>query len=189
MPNDQPQRYKSVRLPYYHYCEPGAYFLTLVSAARECLFGRIEDGEIVVTAAGQIVIREWLRSPLLRPQLTLDVFVLMPNHFHGIVFITELDRAHGSAALRLPALPRRAGERTPASISSFLAGFKATTTKQINILRGQPGQPVWQPKFYDHVIRSEQDLARIREYIVDNPSQWELDRENPDCKPANRSNP
>jgi putative transposase len=188
---DHPRRYKgTVRLPYLHYSEAGGYALTMVSHERIPLFGRIEDGQIVANEPGLIVLREWMRSPVIRPGVILDVFCLMPNHFHGIVMLTDAEQvahdaepiAHGCAAL-----PRGSRDRAKRSISTMMAGFKAATTKRINEWRGIPGRPVWQPKFYEHVIRSEDDLRRQQEYILNNPLQWELDEEYPRVAPHSRA--
>ncbi|MDD5088043.1 MAG: transposase [bacterium] len=182
--------YKTVRLPHFDYNETGAYFLTTVTANRECLFGRIEDGAMIANAFGQIVIEEWLRSATIRSEIRLDMFTLMPNHFHGIVFITDDLKAHIHAAPRqdfgeahIHAALRSSRKRTPRSISTLMGGFKGAVTARINTLRNTPAAPVWQPKFHDHVIRDEHDLNDIREYIQNNPLKWDLDRENPDFKP------
>ncbi|MBI5060007.1 transposase [candidate division KSB1 bacterium] len=179
----QPKRYNgTVRLPYLHYSEAGGYAITVVSHDRTPLFGRIEDGQMIASEYGLVVLREWMKSPVLRPGLMLDVFCLMPNHLHGIVILMESEQiAHGTEQIAhgCAALPRGPRDRAKRSISSMIAGFKAATTKRINELRGTPGQPVWQPKFYEHVIRNGADLLRQQEYITNNPLQWELDDEHP----------
>jgi REP element-mobilizing transposase RayT len=129
-----------------------------------------------LTDIGRIVQAEWERSTTIRSEIALDVFVVMPNHLHGVVFITELESgSHCRARLR-PEEHRR----KPRSLGSFIAGFKAYSTKRINELRGTPGQRIWQPDYYEHVIRGEKDLLQIREYIINNPTQWALDEDNPD---------
>jgi len=95
----------------------------------------------------------------------------MPNHIHGIIFINE---SNVGATGRSPIRP---GPRQ-GSLGSFLSGFKSATTKRINDLRRTSGL-VWQRNYYEHVIRNEDSLHRIREYIVDNPARWDFDRENP----------
>ena len=105
------------------------------------------------------------------PGITLDAFVLMPNHIHGIIFINESDvEATGGS-------PIRRGPRQR-SLGLFLNGFKSATTKRINDLQ-RTGLSVWQRNYYEHVIRDEDSLRRIREYIVNNPARWDFDRENP----------
>jgi putative transposase len=183
MPDDHPKTpFKSIRLRYLNYDEPGAYFVTLVAHERRCLFGSVSDGEVCLSASGEIVRLEWQRSAELRPRISFDAFVVMPNHFHAIVlFHTESPSAR-SAALR-PITPRHRFERAPASLSSLIAGFKAATTRRIRAALQRPSLPVWQPRFYDHVIRNETDLAKIRAYIAGNPAEWRSDSENPDRVP------
>jgi len=96
----------------------------------------------------------------------------MPNHIHGIIVFTDA--------------PERATRRSPLqsgptrrSLGAFVGGFKSVVTKRVDELRGSPGMPVWQRNYYEHVIRNEESLHRIREYIHDNPARWEFDRENP----------
>jgi putative transposase len=164
------------RLPYYDYSSGGGYFVTLCTANRECLLGAVTDGLVVLSEIGRIVQVEWERSTTIRSEITLDVFVMMPNHLHGIVFITEPDDgSHCRARLR----PDE-HQRKPRSLGSFIAGFKGYTTKRVNELRATPGLRLWQPDYYEHVIRNDKDLAQIREYIVNNPLRWQLDEENPE---------
>ncbi|MBI5059968.1 transposase [candidate division KSB1 bacterium] len=176
-------RFKSVRLKYLRYSEPGAYFVTIVTARRESLFGVIEDGQMVANEAGQIVIDEWLRTIAMRTRLTMDAFCLMPNHFHAVVVMGEAAPSARSAPLRNELLLRRWNERAPDSLSTIMAGFKAATTKRINELRCARGQSVWQHRFHEHVVRGDRDLAQIRDYILGNPAQWSADHENPERRP------
>jgi putative transposase len=115
-----------------------------------------------------------MRTVYLRKEILLDEFIIMPNHVHGIVMITESDLG---ATSRLPLQTKGPKSR---SIGSFIAGFKSSATKRINKMLGTPGMPVWQRNFYEHIIRNEYDLNKIREYILDNPLRWELDEDNPE---------
>jgi putative transposase len=160
---------RSTRLRNYDYAQAGAYFLTLCSYNRECLFASIDQGRIHLSKIGEIVAQEWTRSAGIRGEIELDEWIVMPNHLHGIVMIVEAERAHGRAPLH----------RAPRSLSSFVAGFKAATTKRVNLFRGTPTTPVWQRNYYDHVIRNEASLNSIREYIAANPFRWADDEENP----------
>jgi len=174
---------RSIRLPAYDYTQPGAYFVTVVTHQRQCLFGEIVDGQVLVSSYGEAVGEEWLRSTQIRREMQLDAFVVMPNHIHGIVIIGETVGAHGRAPLHRAA-PHRAPlpHRAPRSIGSFVAGFKSAVTRRINEMRGTPRLPVWQPNYYEHVIRDEEELNRIRQYIIENPARWEDDVENPDVR-------
>jgi REP element-mobilizing transposase RayT len=119
---------------------------------------------------GKIVRDEWFASFEIRNKLAGDEFVIMANHFHGIVQIVE---THCCASL--PATNTGIAIRKPKSISSFMAGVKSAMAKRINIARGTPGAPVMQPRFHDHVIRDEMELIRIRHYIKNNPTNWHND--------------
>ncbi len=120
---------------------------------------------------GRIVQDEWDKSAQIRKEIELDAFVIMPNHVHGIIAIAEpVGRATGRSPLVGP------GKR---SVGAFVGGFKAAVTQRINGARGTPGVSVWQRNYFEHVIRNEDSLHRIRQYITDNPMRWEFDRENP----------
>jgi putative transposase len=168
----------STRLRGYDYSQPGAYFITICTHSRELLFGEIIDGEMLLNAAGQIVMEEWMRTPSVRSEMGIDEFVVMPNHVHGIVVIAENNDfpavgAHGRAPLHQPT------HRKPRSLGSFVAGFKSIVTRRINAQSGTLGKPVWQRNYYEHIIRNENEHNRIRGYILDNPRRWAEDRENP----------
>jgi REP element-mobilizing transposase RayT len=166
----------SVRLRGYDYSSPGAYFITLCAWNRECIFGEIIDGEIKLNACGTIVQQEWMRSLTIRREIELDEFIIMPNHVHGVVFINS----NGNATRDVGANGRSPLRMQSRSLSSFIAGFKSAVTKSINISRNTPGMPVWQRNYFERVIRNENELFRIREYIHINPAQWDIDEENPD---------
>ena len=170
---------RSIRLPTYDYAQPGAYFVTLVTHARECLFGQVIDSEMRLNGLGDVVAREWRRTGGIRREVELDVFVVMPNHVHVIVFVGAHGRAPEHDAPDYGAPPHR----PPRSLGSLVAGFKSAVTKRINGMRGTPGLPLWQRNYYEHVIRDEEELNRVREYVAGNPTNWEEDPENPNYRP------
>ncbi|MGB3491425.1 MAG: transposase [Elainellaceae cyanobacterium] len=173
---------RSIRLNGYDYSSPGAYFITICTYHRQCLFGDIIDGEMRLNNTGQLVASEWMKTTQIRPDFDLDEWIVMPNHIHGIVVISSNPNvgAHSCAPLRAP-LNTGIAYRKPRSLSSFVAGFKSATTKQINLKRDALGQPVWQRNYYDHIIRSEASLQHIRQYIEANPSSWQDDQLHPNC--------
>lgn len=152
--------------------------MTICTWQRECLFGEIVDGEMRLNESGNIVLAEWERTPEIRKEIELDIFVIMPNHFHGIVCIVDDGTVGATGRSPLQSQLRQPGP-IPRSLGAFVAGFKSATTKQINIIRNNPGCPVWQRNYYERVLRNDDELTRAREYIVNNPLQWELDKENP----------
>jgi REP element-mobilizing transposase RayT len=175
---------RSVRLKNYDYSQAGAYFLTLCTHNRECLFGQIQDGEMYENAYAKIVREEWVRSANIRQEIILDVFVIMPNHFHAIVSIPAV-----GATGRSPGNPpifryHRATGRSPLrphgpkskSIGALVAGFKSVVTKRINEIRHTPSLKIWQRNYYEHIIRNEESFCEIAEYIVNNPVKWTEDK-------------
>lgn len=165
---------RSIRLPHYDYARCGAYFVTICVHNRIALFGRIVGSDVCLNEFGQLVCSEWQRTPVVRPNVELDEHVIMPNHLHGIVKIMQPGRGVLPYAHCGPGSPSQ-------SLGAIVRGFKAATTKYINEIRQTPGARVWQRNYYEHVIRNEKELERIREYIANNPAQWALDRENPEA--------
>ena len=172
--NPDIHRRRSRRLKRYDYSHAGAYFITVCTRNRECMFGDIADGEMRLNDAGRIVTEEWMKSADIRNDIELDAFVVMPNHVHGIVVIG----CRGTAR-RAPTC-ERFGQPTVGSIPTIVRAFKSACTKRINDMRNARGTPFWQRNYYEHVIRGEDDLDRIRQYIADNPACWVEDENNPD---------
>lgn len=167
-----PQR-RSIRLSDYDYSRSGVYFITICAHERRCFFGEVVGEAIRLSQLGRIVEAECLRSPEIRREVELDAYVIMPNHLHGIVAIDQ--------TVHIDAIEPRSRRR---SLGSFVNAFKATTTRRINELRATPGAAVWQRNYYEHIVRSEDELNRIREYIAINPAKWAADRENPAARRA-----
>ena len=161
---------RSVRLPGYDYASAGAYFVTICTHNRECAFGEIVNEAMQLNLYGVIVKNEWLKTRTMRPNIQLDEFVIMPNYIHGIIVIVHDRRG---TVHRAPT--ECFGQPVPNSIPTIIRSFKAVVTKQINILRNAWGSPLWQRGYYEHVIRDENDVNCIREYIVNNPARWKKD--------------
>jgi len=175
--NTDIRRRKSIRLQEYDYSSAGAYFVTICTHDRECLFGTVADEKIVLNDTGRIVESEWLKTAEIRANVSTDAYIVMPNHVHGILFIQEPDDGRGTA--HRAATVEQFGKPTSNSIPTIIRSFKATVTKQINEFRQTPGQKVWQRGFYDRIIRDENELNNIREYIIYNPLKWHEDKDNP----------
>ena len=174
---------RSIRLKGYDYSQAGAYFVTICTKDKECLFGEILDDRMILNKCGALTEAEWLRTSKIRPNVFVDEFIIMPNHLHGILFLREWDDvgAHCNVPLPETETPQTEefGKSTVNSIPIIIKLFKSTATKQINELRGTPGKPVWQKNYFERVIRNEDELNRIREYIIYNPAKWAKDNENP----------
>ena len=158
-----------MRLRGYDYAMPGMYFVTICTAHRACLFGEMHDDEIVLSPAGQVVESWWGTIPVRFPTVELDAMVVMPNHIHGV--------------LMLPAAEPDCGD-VP-NLSEVVRWFKSHTTR--DYIRGvhteqwpQFEKQLWQPRFHDHIVRSDAALDRIRRYIEANPSRWPQDDLHPE---------
>lgn len=164
---------RSIRLPTYDYASAGAYFVTAVAHRRRCLFGTITDGAVVLSPAGQAVADAWTALPERWPSIVLDAMVVMPNHVHAIVGLT---RPFPSPSVTDPGVP---AAPLP-SLADVMRAWKSASAVAANSALGRTGS-VWQRGYYEHVIRDDGELERIREYIEYNPLGWATDRENPDA--------
>lgn len=188
---------RSIRLKGYDYAEAGAYFVTICVQGRECLFGRVVDGAMVLSDAGRVVDETLRRLPGRFPGMALDAFVVMPNHVHGIVLILD---GRGEPRVR-PILEDRRGEScirpndqgdhkdrpygtAQDSLGRIVQAFKSLATMEYTHGVNQSGWPpfpgrLWQRNYYERVIRNDDELHRARKYIAENPMKWAEDKENP----------
>ncbi len=171
----------SIRLKYYDYSSPGAYFITICTKNRACLFGNIVNGKMILNEYGKIAHDEWLKTEIIRPRVKLDSFVIMPNHIHGIIILND-DICYCRGTLQRAPTTQRAptfeqfGKPTSDSIPTIVRLFKSATTKRINEYRNTPTVSVWQRNYYEHIIRNNTELKHIRNYIENNPIKWENDK-------------
>ena len=161
---------RSVRLKGYDYAQAGSYFVTLCTHDRACLFGDVVDGQMRLNEYGQVVADSWMWLSDQYPHVELDEWVVMPNHLHGIMVLTGPDGRGGS---------RTAPTKNRKPVGRLIGAFKTVSTKRLNTLRHTPGLLVWQRNYYEHIVRSEESLDRIRRYIIGNPARWDEDPENP----------
>ncbi|GAB4545844.1 MAG: transposase [Anaerolineales bacterium] len=168
---------RSIRLKGYDYTRTGAYFVTIVAYQRECLFGNIQNNEIILNEWGEIVREEWERTAVVRPNVELGDYVIMPNHIHGILIFA--DDIAGATRRVAPANIASTKTILPNSLGSVIGQFKSIVTKRINRLQNVSGLPVWQRNYYDHIIRNEKEMDRIARYIQTNPLRWAEDHDNP----------
>ena len=161
---------RSIRLQEYDYTQSGAYFVTMVVRDRSCLFGEIANDEVQLNETGMLVADTWEWLATQYAYVTLDEYIVMPNHLHGIIVI-DIRRGGSRTAPTMPS------NRKP--LGRLVGAFKTVMTKQFNLAHGTKGRPIWQRNYYERIIRDGNELARIRKYILDNPTQWSFDRENP----------
>jgi putative transposase len=166
---------RSIRLKDYDYSRAGAYFVTICTVGRECIFGSIVEGVMQLSSPGVIVQDCWNDLPHHFPDVDFEIFVVMPNHFHAIAVI----KTDAVGAIHELPLPDKKLSRRQMLLPKIIGRFKMTSAKRINELRGTPGVPVWQRNYYEHVVRDEKSFSGIQEYIQTNVLRWEMDKENP----------
>lgn len=181
---------RSIRLPAYDYQTPGAYFVTICTFHKECL--------LTDESLAQIVRWSWTNLVTRSKRFRGDAFVVMPNHVHGIVWLTDratLGAQHSPARNEIEDSVERSGlsvvqdtscaaplpptNVNPGSLGAAVRTFKSASTRRINEARGLPGAPVWQRNYYERVIRSPRELEAARHYILENPLKWADDPNNP----------
>jgi len=136
----------------------------------QCDFGKIIDQKMQCSEIGQIIAEEWIRTAMIRSNIVLNQWVVMPNHIHGIIQIKN-DRYNVETTRRVVST-----RLLPNSIGSIIGQFKSKCTKRIRA--DGYAQFNWQRNYYDHIIRNDKDLAHIREYIANNPQNWDRDEYN-----------
>jgi len=163
-------RIPTTRLSTRNYDEGGFYFVTICVQQMECVFGQVSAGETKLSRLGNIAQERWLDIPNHHEGVRLDDFVVMPNHLHGILQLPQTNWRDNQKKLN------RFQSPAAGTLGSIIRSFKSAVTKEANE-RGLSFQ--WQPRYWDHVIRNNQALAAIREYIWQNPLNWGWDSQNP----------
>ena len=171
---------KSIRLLDYDYSQNGMYFVTICTQNRQCIFGDIKNGKMMLSDIGEITNNCWYGIPQHFSQASLHEFVIMPDHIHGIIEINLVGANHYSPSTNhySPSTnhyspfnnSKRANNDLPQhgtsqTIGSIVRGFKIGVTKQI-------GFSPWQRNYYEHIIRSEIEYLKITNYIIKNPLKW-----------------
>ncbi len=187
-----PQRHhrRSIRLPAYDYAQPGAYFVTVCTQDRQPVLGEVIGGEMVLSDPGQMVQAIWREMPQHYPGVEVDAFVVMPNHVHGIIILVGPTPDVGATPCGCPESSGQARGPAPTrvtramSLADVVHRFKSMTTARYRLGVSRDGwQPfagrLWQRNYYEHIVRDEEELNRMRQYITDNPAQWDDDPENP----------
>ncbi len=175
-----PKRRRSLRLRGYDYSQRGAYFVTICTRNRLPIFGRVDQGRMLLNNCGKIATRKWEQLDKRFPEIEIDVFIVMPDHMHGIVIISDVVRANHAGAIH--ELPRQEKNspiaRRRMTLPMVIGFYKMNTAKAINIANDTRCTPVWQRNYYEHIIRNQDSLNSIRRYIQENPNRWSIDPEN-----------
>ena len=175
---------KNLRLRGYDYSRNGFYFVTICTKGMCDFFGAVRNGVMGLNELGCAVVRFWNQIPVHFTDVVLDEWVVMPNHVHGVVVINKPDVLEGARHEKTGVGARhgaslhvnRFGPLNPQSLSCIINHFKGAVTR--NIHKNYDPHFSWQSRYYDHVVRNEHSLNRIRSYIQNNPMNWELNIEN-----------
>ncbi|MDP8965014.1 MAG: hypothetical protein M3O33_13750 [Cyanobacteriota bacterium] len=204
---EKPHR-RSIRLRGYDYTREGAYYFTICCHQRRSLLGEIKEGAMHLNLIGITVKAVWESLPRHFPLIELDAFVVMPNHVHGIIVITDsagnsnpnFNHNHNcrgeafvpgcnntppeSLSTNASPFPRYNNDTSPprgtqsGSIGAILQNFKSVATRRVNRITRNSGT-LWQRNYHEEIIRNEKAYENIRRYIVENPLNWDEDEENP----------
>ena len=182
--NSQKRQRKSIRLNEYDYSFPNWYYITICTYEKRNLFGKINNGKMILNKFGNVVKEEWMRTKEIRKYVDLDYYVIMPNHLHGIIIIEqsigngrgELNSPVKNESGRIRYAPTNNKFKSPShSLGAIVRGFKSSVTKRLREFSGNSNLKIWQRNYYEHIIRNELDLQNIRKYISLNPIKWEID--------------
>jgi REP element-mobilizing transposase RayT len=187
-------RIETTRLKNWDYSSNGYYYITICTKNREHIFGKIavETGfkpvstkksvsTMILNEYGKIVEKCWYDLSEHYSNLKLDEFVIMPNHIHGIMIIDNNDgNGNGNVETGFKPVSTNTTNNTGNTnkqhgLFEFVRALKTFSSRRINEFRNSPGAPVWQSRFHDRIVRDENELNRIREYIQNNPINWETD--------------
>ena len=147
--NSEKHHRRSIRLKGYDYSQSGLYFITICVQNRHCLFGEIENDEMILNEYGKIAATEWINTESIRDNIRLHEYIIMPNHIHGIIeIVRRTDDCKGESQ------------------------FAPTAPTIIKSLKYK----IWQRNYYEHIIRDEKSYQRISEYIITNPQKWDIDK-------------
>ncbi|MEW6201155.1 MAG: transposase [bacterium] len=167
---------RSIRLKDYDYSQDGAYFITICTNNRQCLFGKVLNFEMRLNEMGMIAQQCWDEIPQHFPNAILDEYIVMPNHIHGIILLND-NECGGECRGEKFFAPTTRPHGTSKTVGSIVRGFKIGVTKWVR--KNTNIHTIWQRNYYEHIISSEDELNRIGEYICNNPTIWQFDREDP----------
>lgn len=198
-------RIESARLKGWDYSKPGEYFITICTKNHENIFGEIINSKMILNEYGEIVNNCWNDLPSHYQNLILDEFIIMPNHLHGIMIINYANVETGdivetgdtvetglrpvstcttrTTSTKFTITGKGTRMKIPKKnhgISEFIRALKSFSSRRINKLRDSKLPEIWQPRFYDHIIRNDIELYNIRRYIINNPLNWKNDKRNND---------
>ena len=187
---------RSIRLKGYDYSQAGLYFITVCVYDRKCLFGKIENDEMILNEFGTIAYQQWETLHTRFINMELDVFQIMPNHMHGIIALTEFvgatlavaPDADGAVADQNSVADQIGAGASPAPITTIMkpktigdivGAYKSLVANEcLNIykIKNETMGKLWQRNYHEHIIRDGQSYQRISDYIISNPKKWNTDK-------------
>jgi REP element-mobilizing transposase RayT len=182
-------RTKSIRLPDYDYRKNGGYFVTICTQNRICCFGNIKNNQVQLSSIGKIAQQSWIEISKHFNYVYIDAFIIMPNHIHGVIIIDQPSQniaidSHRDITRKVSTndvdyVSQTMSQLSPkaGSLSVIIRSYKATVTRRCK--QNSIDNFSWQPRFYEHIIRDQSSLDKIREYIINNPIKWHEDQNNP----------
>ena len=172
----QPRRLP-LRLAGYDYSQPGNYFVTICEHGHRRIFGYVSGTEMRLNSAGAAVRDAWFDLPTRFPSVVPIELVVMPNHLHGILALTQPIRSAKRGAASSAPTDENRNSSYP-TVGKVMRAFKSISAIEVNRILGRAGESVWQRNYYEHIIRSPEEFQRIRKYILENPLHWHDDPEN-----------
>jgi len=192
---------RSIRLKGYDYSQLGAYFVTICVNKKICLFGHIVDNKMILNDPGKMVVKIWSEIPQFYPGVAIDEHSVMPNHLHGIIILKNRNAgaSHCGRPIKNPqndqsySIPGQTQGPDPTvdpttqrrlTLGDVVGRFESFTThKYIDGVKNFNWEPfykkLWQRNYFEHIIRNNKDLFRIRKYTIENSTKWDKDKENP----------
>ena len=167
-------RIESTRLKEWNYSTPWWYYVTINTKDHISCLGDVVKGKMILGELGKIAEDEWLKTKELRANVDLDYFVIMPNHVHGIIILTDYCKDVARNVSTENSFSRISPK--PGSLATIIRSFKSSVTKQIHEIGCHNFS--WQARFYDRIIRNEKELYNIKRYIEQNPLKWEFEKNN-----------
>jgi putative transposase len=167
-------RRKPVRLRWHDYSSAGPYFVTISTHDQRCILSLISNETVVLTSVGEAIRDIWLSLPARFPQLILDEFVVMPNHFHALLAFATPSTMFAARPVGEGLAPPSPSK--PCSLPTVIGAFKSLSTIHVNKLLNTPGKPLWQRTYHDHIIRNADDMKNAQRYIHQNPLRWSLQK-------------
>jgi putative transposase len=159
------------------YSQPGAYFVTICTFQKQSIFGIIEDARVHLSPMGEIARECWVDIPHHFPGVNVGTFIVMPNHLHGILAIEE--RARRAVPLRNDERREAFREPVPGSVPTMVRSYKSSVTKIVRDRVGHRAMQVWQSNYFERVLRNGEEVSNASHYILENPSMWHLEIDNP----------